>query len=617
MRSIRLPSFHGSSFRHLLCASTLAITTVASVHAGKPEKAAGPSASEKTVIAEKLLAAYEAEIEGDKTTRDALLDEVCRIDPNCAAARSQQGLLKGGDGEWKTIHEAIAEPTPENFAEYQTKRDQLPDTPAANFDLAKWCEHAKLMDQRRAHLERTIRLAPDHQLARAALGFRRIGNDWVSEEQWRNASAAAKAMRESLHKYGRKLEVIAGGLKNPNSKQFESSLEQLKKIDDADAIPAIEFAFGQANEDVVGPALDWLAARSEPSAAISLANFAVLHENEVVRRMANQRLQNRDLYEYAPHLMQLISSPVQSRLVTWFRPDGGIALRQEFVREGRDQVDTLLVETSVRPNIPGAGRQVSNATRNSNGMIVNPNNSNEVRAKQFAQQQALTRQQTSNQQNAVINDLNQRIATTLSNVSGSTVFSDSESMWKWWDSVNESYRPVLKQVRYTRLNNDLVYDVIPPAPILRQSGECFVKGTPVMTRQGLKAIEKIKAGDLVLSKNTRTGELAWKPVIEATTRDPAPTFLITTANDKLCCTGGHVFWVSGQGWTKASQLKPGDILHGAQEPIQVDAVEEAPVATTHNLVVADNSNYFVGQAAILSHDITPREFERAAIPGQQ
>ena len=43
--------------------------------------------------------------------------------------------------------------------------------------------------------------------------------------------------------------------------------------------------------------------------------------------------------------------------------------------------------------------------------------------------------------------------------------------------------------------------------------QCFVAGTLIHTKDGLKAIEDIQIGDLVLSKDDQTGEVAYKPVV--------------------------------------------------------------------------------------------------------
>ena len=150
---------------------------------------------------------------------------------------------------------------------------------------------------------------------------------------------------------------------------------------------------------------------------------------------------------------------------------------------------------------------------------------------------------------------------------------------------------------------------------MARGGECFVAGTPVMTNKGLCAIERVRTGDLVLSRDLESGTLGWKPVITATQRPPEPTKEIQTSSQKMRCTGGHLFWISGKGWEKASNLKPGDVLHAASDPTIVMKVDTMPAAITYNLLVADNANYFVGEELVLSHDVTKRESTRLLVPG--
>ena len=70
------------------------------------------------------------------------------------------------------------------------------------------------------------------------------------------------------------------------------------------------------------------------------------------------------------------------------------------------------------------------------------------------------------------------------------------------------------------------------------------------------------------------------------------------------------------GLKKASELQVGDVLHGAEEPSRVTSVTIGLDEVTHNLEVADNANYFVGQRMILTHDVTPRQTNRRQFPGQ-
>ena len=137
-----------------------------------------------------------------------------------------------------------------------------------------------------------------------------------------------------------------------------------------------------------------------------------------------------------------------------------------------------------------------------------------------------------------------------------------------------------------------------------------------MTSHGLRQIEDIVTGDLVLSRNINTGELSWNPVLRPTFRPPAVTINISIDGESFCCTTGHLFWVSGAGWKRASELVEGNVLHGAERPSVVTATSSGQTVVTYNLEIADNTNYFVGKNMIMTHDVTPRETNRQTVPGQ-
>ncbi|HEY0781963.1 MAG TPA: RHS repeat-associated core domain-containing protein, partial [Thermoanaerobaculia bacterium] len=57
--------------------------------------------------------------------------------------------------------------------------------------------------------------------------------------------------------------------------------------------------------------------------------------------------------------------------------------------------------------------------------------------------------------------------------------------------------------------------------------QCFVAGTLVTTARGLISIEQIRVGELVLSKDEATGELAWKPVVRVFVTPDQPVLRLT------------------------------------------------------------------------------------------
>jgi hypothetical protein len=137
----------------------------------------------------------------------------------------------------------------------------------------------------------------------------------------------------------------------------------------------------------------------------------------------------------------------------------------------------------------------------------------------------------------------------------------------------------------------------------------------VWTRTGLRPIETLEIGDFVLAQDTNTGELRYKAVLGRTIRKDRPTLSIECGSETIQATLGHPMWVAGKGWKMAKELQPGDVLHGANGPVLVDNSTAADAIDVFNLIVADDHDYFVGQAGILVHDNSPRGPLATVVPG--
>lgn len=108
----------------------------------------------------------------------------------------------------------------------------------------------------------------------------------------------------------------------------------------------------------------------------------------------------------------------------------------------------------------------------------------------------------------------------------------------------------------------------------------FAAGTLVHTDQGLVPIEQIKVGDMVLSKpEDGIGAQVYKPVVRTVKTDNVPVRLVKcilkevldqaeedwrAIEDEeltnIVVTANHPFWVVGQGWVQAEDLRERDIL---------------------------------------------------------
>ncbi|WP_435635991.1 DUF637 domain-containing protein [Pseudomonas solani] len=145
---------------------------------------------------------------------------------------------------------------------------------------------------------------------------------------------------------------------------------------------------------------------------------------------------------------------------------------------------------------------------------------------------------------------------------------------------------------------------------------CFAAGTMVSTPDGDKAIETIKAGDIVWSKpekggipfaaavtatHIRTDQAIYRLKLKSTDKDLADTLLVTP---------GHPFYVPVRNeFVPAISLKPGDELQSLGDgssndaSILVESIEMVqPQGVTYNLTVDIGHTFYVGNLKTWVHN---------------
>jgi hypothetical protein len=136
---------------------------------------------------------------------------------------------------------------------------------------------------------------------------------------------------------------------------------------------------------------------------------------------------------------------------------------------------------------------------------------------------------------------------------------------------------------------------------------CFVAGTKVHTKNGLKNIEDIQVGDVVLSWNETTGEREYKVVTELFLHEVELLFEVKTSKGTTIeTTWNHPFWVvDKKAWIEAKDLQAGDTLSLANGSlIEISYIRAYNVVPTkvYNFEVGDNHSYFVGEDGVLVHN---------------
>jgi hypothetical protein len=316
----------------------------------------------------------------------------------------------------------------------------------------------------------------------------------------------------------------------------------------------------------------------------------------------------------------MLSSPIRSSAQPVFGQRGQLmGMRQVFTREAQDQNQVLIVDSEIarRQLVIGLPELRANRSPPSPSAAIEmairekEREESEMMARATVAENNQNRLNQAELQNKQIAETNAVVMQVLSTATGVELPAYPDVWWQWYDDQVGLSSQSRKYTVATQVHNRYVSQAY--EPIIRH--QCFVAGTLVETHRGRIAIERVLVGDMVLSKNIASGALEFKPVLQRTVREPSELTLLKAGGNSFECTRGHFFWVSGRGWLKAEDLRPGMVLHAAEKPVKVEEACMGGEAETYNLRVADNANYFVGEGRILSHDVTARTPTREAIPG--
>lgn len=423
----------------------------------------------------------------------------------------------------------------------------------------------------------------------------------------------------------------------------------------------------------------WFEYRDEPWIVPQLVRQSLDHPLAEVRTAAADALKKKPKEQYVPLLLQRLRLPVEASGAIASLGLGGVVYQYSLEREGPNgvYVENYSTHAHVR-DVSGLTSGDSGAVRVQGTVTAEELRSAQDRARvntsaalaagrtQAAQLSvgahqraaatlgAVQRQvQAANAQTA---EQNQKVESVLAKVTGADVADDPVAWMKWWEEYCYDYyevgrppeeekpakrKPVYEStwygyapIEFSSPSTGIVSvgrrpTPAPTAPVrtpsmygrVRSSGSCFPWNTKVWTLTGPMNIDQIKPGDRVLSQSPRTGELAYKPVLQVTRLKPVPLVEIGTGQHTLLATRGHPFWVCGQGWKMAKELQVGMQLHSVSGPVVIDRLAQLPAAgpwyeqlqkrpdakpedaLSYNLIVDDFHNYFVGDGKFLVHDI--------------
>jgi len=588
-----------------------------------PPAQAETLARQRSQAEELVSEALAQEVYGRGIERQQLLARAVELCPEQPAGHWHQGQVRVGN-RWLSVTDAIETDRQRRLREtYEQRRSAAADTADGQLALADWCAEHGLTSQEAAHLNHILQLAPDHAAARQRLHFQRVNGAWVRGQDLSQGLQQDQQTAESMRKWQRKLEELRRGLRRNAPALTAQLIEKCKTDLTADAVPALEILFGNDSEDAAQVGVELLGSIRGDKAALALARQSVLSVWPEVRRAAAEQLQTRPRDHYVPHMLAEMSTSIESQYQAVLE-NGRIRYRHEFVRETQDQRKAVVLDTVMDRRTSAAatlpGDPASGSPEPPQG-VTRVQAEARMRALADAQVSAYVREWQRMRQNESIEALNERICEALRVATGQSLPSSPDAWWSWWNSENEVALMGSKPTELTYQQQSQTYEDIqsgggssPPPP----RAECFVAGTPVWTVAGPVAIECVRVGDLVLSQDPETGELAYQPVLQTSERPPELLLKICLATQNsgtLEGSGGHPLWAAGHGWVKLRDVKSGMVLHGVDGPTLVSDVVETRTEQTFNLVVAEFHTYVVGGPRILCHDNTPRRATNALVPG--
>ena len=583
-------------------------------------------------------------------------------DPANAAARGLMGLVADA-GKWRKPEAVAARIRADAelsaaLAEYNSRRAKAPNTAEAQWKLALWCEGKGLKAEATAHLAAVVRLDPKREAAWRRLGYtKQKDGRWATAEQVAAARDEAEARRKADLHWRPLLEKLKGQLAK-QAKRTEAE-DRLAKLTDHRAVPMILRVFGAGGEADQSRAAQLLGQIDAPAASRGLAMLAVFGKTPAVRAAAAQTLRGRDPREFAGVLIGLLRDPIKYQV----RPVGGPGSPGAlFVAGKKFDVQRLYspppiavssgvgsffgfdnngLPVIVRGDEVGAiYTDQQNYLRLRAGMMgtPNPSSSDKAELNEAIQQlrgdqawietrtamviaeakkaAAVAQQQLVNDVNAIesynldARMVNSRATAALAAVAGED-FGDQLENWRgWWTnqlgysyafSESDSKPTITLQIPlvYEPESYDWVYFTRHVRPL---AISCFAAGTPVRTLEGPRPIESLKVGDRVLTQDTGTGSLNYRPILIVHHNPPARTLRVKMRGESIVSSTFHRFWIAGKGWAMARDLKPGDVIRTLGGLATVSAIEEDKVQPVFNLDVAGDRDFFAGNVAALVHD---------------
>lgn len=568
-----------------------------------------------------VAAAVQAEVAGVPSQYSSLLQLASRSAPDNKLAHWLLGQVQIS-GKWISVEEAERRAAHDPLlSDYHERRMAAAATPKEQLRLACWCRDHGLYDEAQLHWSIVLSLDPNNKEARRSSDVHWLDGQYVSRTQAAEQKSRIQAMKEATKYWEPIVARWRRAVSGRDLPAHDAALAEIRANKRLDVIPTLEAVTlgrdahqSMHTEECVQITiafLDALARLPEQAATESIVRHAVLAPGDKPRSLAIAELKKRDQHNYVPMLLAGLTMPIESSYQISTAPDGAVFYHHSLYREAADSDWAWDASYSMMRH-PGSVIDIDDYDR-----LLGIDRAATVKRSQDVPSPTSIRTAyagSATKIEAEVEAMDNKIArinAQIMPVLAATTdkdFATAKQWWEWWDDANEYYKsehPVIREGDSQSNGSDY---------LIRRCS-CFAKGTAVLTKTGRVPIESIEAGEFVLSQDVNTGELTYKPVITTTHWPGRKMLTLSLEREKITATPGHAFWVAGSGWRMSKELGDDARLHGVNSCSRVQSVAPATDADAYNLVVADFNTYFVGQAGILVHDVTPRQPTISAVPG--
>jgi hypothetical protein len=219
------------------------------------------------------------------------------------------------------------EEKPSVLDEYEALSEQVADTPAAQVELAAWCEENGLKAPSRKHLKIAMELDPDFAPARTALGFVRVAGMWVEgrsvaeqgatdpsrarpagggQPEGRDEEQVVEAIQ--AHWSVRIAAIKKNMLESSVSRQVQEGRRKIVAIRDPLAILPLARLLSRGSWACRDALVEALSNFPQDEATLNLAALALVDGNAGIRRRALVELQRRDDPRVIPQFRRALHS---------------------------------------------------------------------------------------------------------------------------------------------------------------------------------------------------------------------------------------------------------------------------------------------------------------------